>query len=225
MSQTSRHTTRWGRGPWLPLILGMLMMITLPACESAYLSGMNRDEDFLIPSLVPRNGGDHPASQRLDALRPERVNETPSTEIVINPPEPVSQADPGAVAMVLEMKTRLKRPPGNDSEVVSIGLSRIRNFSRTSRSEYEAMLARLLKLLNQAGTDQGMHFSFGEDETTGFLLSGSAYLLTNGEDQWELFLTLKDTQNGWIVWEPSSAVHLIRHDDGVSRQLFMPSGD
>lgn len=225
MSQGFRHTTRWGMRTVIPLILGMLLLPGVTGCEMPSLRGMNEREDFFVPSMAPRQESRDPVSMGHEEARPDREVSPSTPEPVVTEMDPGPEVDSGALAMIQAIKKKLRSPRVDESDVVTIVLTRIRNFSRTSRSEYEAMLARLIDLLNQAGADQALHFTIHEDEATGYLLSGSAYLLTNGGDQWELFLTLKETQNGWVIWEPSAAVHLTRHHDGVSPQLIMPTDD
>lgn len=84
-------------------------------------------------------------------------------------------------------------------ETTAVSLAGLRNHSRATQAEFEAMRQRLLQLLNDAAGETGPRFTTADDQPVAGELSGTAYLLDRtptptgdqaSEPTWELYLVL-----------------------------------
>ena len=94
-----------------------------------------------------------------------------------------------------------------------IDCSSLRNQSRSSRREFSALRRRLADLLSHAGLPHRLRFTDSGDEEFQYQLTGTLYLITNGLDQWELFLSLREARHNRVMWEPTGIVRVLRSPD------------
>lgn len=154
-------------------------------------------------------------------MMPE-MNENPrpterfeSQGVVVRP----GPADPGAIDLVnslLDELVDLRRGPNGWTV---IDCSNLRNQSRSSRREYIAFRRRLAGLLSQAGHPHRLRFTDTGDEEVQYQLTGTLYLITNEVDQWELFLSLRETRHHRVMWEPAGIVRVLRSPDSSQPQI------
>lgn len=145
--------------------------------------------------------------------RPTERFESPG--VVIRP----GPADPGAIDLVSSMLDDLVDPRRGPDGWTVIDCSNLRNQSRSSRREYIAFRKRLADLLSQAGHPHRLRFSDSGDEEVQYQLTGTLYLITNGLDQWELFLNLRETRHTRVIWEPDGIVRVLRSPDSRRPQI------
>lgn len=150
------------------------------------------------------------------------VDETPTSVVrpdnqsVTLKPEP---SDPGAVALVNSMLIDLPSPRRGPDGWTVIDCSNLRNQSRSSRDEYLTFRIRLADLLSQAGRPHRLRFTVSREADIQYELNGTIYLITNGLDQWELFLSLTEHRLNQVIWEPSGTVRILRRPDSRRPQI------
>ena len=140
----------------------------------------------------------------------------PDNQSVTFRPEP---ADPGAVDLVNSLLDDLPFPRRGPDGWTVIGCSNLRNQSRSSRDEYLTFRKRLADLLSQAGRPHRLRFTVNAEAGIQYELNGTIYLITNGLDQWELFLSLTEHRQNQIIWEPAGAVRVLRKPDSHRPQI------
>lgn len=128
-------------------------------------------------------------------------------------------ADPGAIDLVNSLLDDLGDPRRGPDGWTVIDCSNLRNQSRSSRREYFAFRRRLADLLSQAGHPHRLRFIDTDDEEFQYQLTGTLYLLTNGLDQWELFLSLRESRHNRVMWEPDGTVRVLRNPDSSQPQI------
>ncbi len=145
-----------------------------------------------------------------------RPKERFDTPVVVSNPEP---ADPGAIDLVNSLLGDLGDPRRGPDGWTVINCSNLRNQSRSSRREFNALRRRLADLLSHAGLPHRLRFTDSGDEEVQYQLTGTLYLITNGLDQWELFLSLRETRQNRVMWEPAGVVRVLRNPDSRQTQI------
>lgn len=114
-------------------------------------------------------------------------------------------------------------PQHPDDEIIWVSVAAMRNFSRTSSTEFSAMRERLAQLLNSAGEPHRLRFTTDRELSTSYALAGTAYLINaNGFDQWELYFSLKPAEAEWTMWRNDLPIRLLRQERVREQQLFVP---
>ncbi|MDY7107611.1 MAG: hypothetical protein SYC29_03150 [Planctomycetota bacterium] len=152
-------------------------------------------------------GETHPA----ETAAREELGDEAAEKLKIEPRQPPTPAEPGALALVASMTAAMPDRETDDEGVTRIGIHFLRNQSRAEASEFDAFTKRLAELLSAAGRSLSVSFTTAGDEPVQYELLGAAYLITaDGSDQWELFLRLCPAEESWTVWENEVPVRVIR---------------
>ncbi|MCA9289653.1 MAG: hypothetical protein KDA25_00905, partial [Phycisphaerales bacterium] len=91
---------------------------------------------------------------------------------------------------------------------IAVEVGPLRNYSRASMDEFDALHERVAALLGRAGGPLGL--TFDATAAAPYRLEGSAYLLPRfGTDTWEVYVRLM-AADGATIWEPTGPVYLLR---------------
>ena len=133
-------------------------------------------------------------------------------------------AEEGAVAILdTMMMAWSKAAEGSDIEPLErIVIGSMRNRSRATASEFDAMRARFAVLLDRAGAARNISVVSGRGDEATWILDGTAYTVVDaGTEQWEIYLDLMPRDRSWSVWRPRYPVRLIRHPRGRGREIMI----
>jgi len=163
-----------------------------------------------LPTDPNPAAGDSEAQTRRGELSGERPQpRRPAADRTYDVP------DAGATMVVGAIASRLPDRPVDARGVTRIGIRELRNQSRCRHEEFVAFVHRLASLLSSAGRDDRIRFTAEVPEAGDpihYELSGTAYLVTrDGFDQWELFLRIRDAEDGILVWQARGPMRVLRH--------------
>lgn len=181
------------------------------------------------PFEAPDNPSPPAATSDTSAVAPAIASENGS----IVTPDPIPSAPdrrpPDAVAR--RLAAELVAAAGDRGGATRIGLTRIRNYSRRSAGDFNAMTERLAGLLNEAArfNAEGAHpadiptFTADVADGVSHVVGGTAYLrIAGGIELWELYLTLSPADEDFTVWEAATPIALRRAPGFKGPQLFAP---
>lgn len=152
---------------------------------------------------------------------PEYTRDTDSGAVTESPEQAIARAprptpppapiDPGAEKVVEHLVRVLKASTQREIEAITIGVSRLRNQSRCSDEEFQAMLQRLAAQFTHAGKRHNITFTSDMTAQIAYELRGAAYLVTaEGFDLWETFLALTPADSTWTLWTAPGPVNILR---------------
>lgn len=190
-------------------ILGLVVVLSSVGCGS--LRQYSSPDIKRMARIAPLQAEMMPEMN--ENPRPTERFESP--DVVIRP----GPADPGALDLVKSLLDELVDPRRGPDGWTVIDCSNLRNQSRSSRREYFAFRRRLADLLSQAGHPHRLRFIDTGDEEVQYQLTGTLYLITNGLDQWELFLSLRETRHNRLMWEPDGPVRVLRSPESGQPQI------
>lgn len=169
---------------------------------------------YAHPSVVTPVTNEPVRQTASEELGPEVAAAIPKTEQ--QPPGPVEE---GAAALVQSITNGLRDRAMDDQGVTRITIQ-LRNQSRSSVAEFNAMRERLAQALNRAADDARgarLHFAVeSENQHDGpsdahYLMQGTAYLISaGGFDLWELFLSISPASQHITIWDAPRPVRLLR---------------
>ena len=215
-------------------------MIALPGCMSAY---PRRGADYEPQSpagltAAPDQGrttepandlARPPADSGTDSASSVQVMRTetsppPDSDAQQSPPprdEPartIAPIDPGAAMVVDSIASTAGGLRQGEDGVTRIGLTALRNQSRSTRDEFQTMRNALMEALTRAGRARRIVFTDAQEMAVQYYLEGAAYRLDDGQaGRWELFLHLRQEEDGLTIWEPPGPLRVGVEADGTVR--------
>jgi hypothetical protein len=155
-------------------------------------------------------------------IESESAEPEPDSTPVNHIPEPEEPADPGASKLVNRIAAALADGDESSDLAPRIALGGWTNRSRLARQdEFQSLRRRAVDLLQIAGADHGLRFEALESEITTHRLEATAYLLSNGDETWELYVRLIRQDDRQLLWEPAHPVRMPRFPSDEEDQIVI----
>ena len=236
-----------GRQCLAPRMLGVAVIVVLGGCDSGpYFPQPDFDRPSTAGFAADPERSDAPGrTDRVASSRPPGQDATVVRSMDEQPvegpgPEPPQARRPGATSPAEEPRPGgTDRPPdrgavaiidaiaatvtelrqGEDG-VSRISVTTLRNQSRSTREEFHTMRTGLMEVLTAAGRERRIVFTDAQELPVQYHLEGAAYRLNDRrQEKWELFLHLRQDDDGLLIWEPLAPVRVGMEVDGRARIL------
>jgi len=222
-----------------PLLWGAVAIMALAECTSVYptrqsdfdprspaglTAAPDRDRTAMPPANDSARTPIDPGARSADDTQPRTTRtEAPPEQAPPQRDEParrLAAIDPGAAAVIDSIEAMAGQLRQGEDGVSRIGLTALRNQSRSTRDEFQAMRQALMETLTRAGRRRRIVFTDAQEMAVQYYLEGAAYRLDEGAaGRWELFLHLRQEEDGLTIWEPAGPLRVAMEADGSARIL------